>query len=255
MRCSAVWTAAMVSLFAGTTLASKIDFNSQPNGKVVSTQYLAKDGVTISADNFTPGHPDIAITFDTELKNTNDLDLQQPWTGGGNMQSHDFGNILIIAENNVDANHDGLIDRPDDEGQSQPAGVFHFNFTVPQEVFGLDLIDCDGPSEIGPNKDYVAFFSGGKELARVGFGSFIDPTSKYYDPTVHYHDNSANHIQPIDAGELGIQSFDRVDVNMGWSTAIDNIVFDTTQVISPEPGSLVLCLAPLLFSMRRGKRS
>jgi hypothetical protein len=255
MRLSAVFAAASVYLFlAGVTHAAKMDFNSWPNGKIINNQYLAKDGVTISADNFTPGHPDIAATFDTDLKNTADLDLQQPWTGGGNLKNHNFTNILIIAQNDIDKNHDGLIDSPNDEGQSQPAGVFHFNFTAPQNLFDFDLLDVDGPQEIGPNKDYVAFFSQGKELARVSFGAFVDPKSKFYDPTVHYANNSANHIQPITSSELGIGDFDRVDLNMGWSTDIDNIIFDHTTVISPEPASLAMLLAPLAFVMRSRRR-
>jgi hypothetical protein len=208
--------------------------------------------VSISADNFTVGHPDLSILFDTNLKNTNDTDLQQPWTGGGNASTKNFHKILIIAENKVDANHDGLIDRPDDEGQSQPAGVFKFKFKQPQVVFGMDLIDCDGFSEIGPNKDFISFRSGGNEVARVGFGEFVTPGSPFYDPTVHYHDNSANHLKPITTSQLHINSFDEVYVNMGWSTAIDNILFDNSlSGIIPEPGTLLLGLPMAMLLGRR----
>src|SRR5262249_1462371 len=154
---------------------AQITFDNYPNGKVINNQYFASDGVKIAADNFVPGHPDLAILFDTNLKHTNDTDLQQPWTGGGNASTKNFHNILIIAQNKVDANHDGLIDRPDDEGHRQPAGQFKFTFSHPQVVFGMDLIDCDGFKEIGANKDFISFRKSGKEIARVGFGQFVTP--------------------------------------------------------------------------------
>src|SRR5205823_12525111 len=112
----ALWSLGIVYLLlAASAQASLITFDSQPNGKVINNQYFASDGVSISADNFTAGHPDLAITFDTNLTGTNDKDLQQPWTGGGNGATKNYHKILIIAENKVDNNHDGLIDRPDDE--------------------------------------------------------------------------------------------------------------------------------------------
>jgi hypothetical protein len=248
------WLCAAVLCFltAATTRGSLITFDNYPNGKVINNQYFASDGVSISADNFTVGHPDLSILFDTNLTSTNDKDLQQPWTGGGNASTKNFHKILIIAENKVDNNHDGLIDRPDDEGQSQPAGKFMFKFKQPQVVFGMDLIDCDGFSEIGTNRGFIAFKSGGNEVARVGFGDFVTVGSAFYDPTVHYHDNSANHLKPITTSQLHINSFDEVDVNMGWSTAIDNIVFDNSlSGIIPEPGTFLLGLPMALLLRRR----
>jgi hypothetical protein len=257
MRHASLWMTGIVYLaLAATAGAAMISFDEYPNGKVINNQYFAKYGVQISADNYTAGHPDLSILFDTNLTGTNDTDLQQPWTGGGNFATHNFHKILIIAENKVDNNHDGYIDRPDDEGGSQPAGVFKFKFSSPQVIFGMDLLDCDGFTEIGANRGFIAFYSGGVEQKRVSFGAFVDPTSPFYDPTVHYHDNSANHLKPIDNLQLGIPNFDEVQVNMGWSTAIDNIVFaDDISKIIPEPSSLALCAAPLLLSLRRRKLS
>jgi len=83
MRRSVVWAAGVLCfLTSATARGALITFDEQPNGKVINTQYLSKYGLTISADNFTPNHPDLSITFDTNLKKTNDTDLQQPWTGG-----------------------------------------------------------------------------------------------------------------------------------------------------------------------------
>ena len=253
MRSAGIWCAGIALLgFASVAGASLITFDEYHGGQVINNQYSASDGVTISADNFVPGHPDLACLFDTFRQNTADPDLQQPWTGGGNATATNFHKILIIPQDAIDNNHNGIIDNPNDEGGAQPAGIFMFKFRSPQEVFGLDLIDVDGPIEIGTNRDVIIFKSAGREFAHVSFGDFVNPSSKYYDPTVHYHDNSANHIQPIDVTELGIQNFDEVDVEMGWSSAIDNIYFqpDLSNII-PEPTSLMLLALPMVFMSRR----
>ena len=253
MRGVGMWVSGIVCLFLAVQCqASLITFDNYHGGQVINNQYFASDGVSISADNFVPGHPDLACLFDTFRTGQADRDLEQPWLGGGNAATTNFHKILIIPQDQIDNNHNGIIDNPNDEGGAQPAGIFRFKFTQAQEVFGLDLLDIDGPSEIGTNRDVLIFKSGGVEKARVSFGAFVDPTSKYYDPTVHYHDNSANHIKPIDVTELGIKNFDEVDVEMGWSSAIDNIFFDTTTNTIPEPTSLMLLGIPfVLISCRR----
>jgi hypothetical protein len=115
----------------------------------------------------------------------------------------------------------------------------------------MDLVDCDGFSEIGTNKGFISFRKNGSEVARVSFGDFVTSGNKFFDPTVHYHDNSANHLRPITATQLGITNFDQVYVNMGWSTAIDNIFFDNSlQGIIPEPATLLI-LPMALFLRRR----
>jgi len=171
--------------------------------------------------------------------------------GRRNAKSKNYHKILIIAENNADKNHDGLIDRPDDEGQSRPAGLLKFKWKTPQTVFGMDLIDCDGSSEIASDRGYISFRNNGAQVARVGFGSFTTSSSHYYDSTVHYHDNSANHLKPITANDLRVGGFNEVYVNMGWSTAIDNIFFDSDfSTVIPEPTSIFACL-PLAMMLRR----
>jgi hypothetical protein len=235
--------------------AAVIKFDEQPLGKIINTQYTASLGVTISADNFAPGHPDLATIFNTNATGTPDSDLQYAWDGG-NMKGLGNGavrKILIIAENAIDANKDGLIDAPDDEGSVRPAGSLNFKFKNLQSSFGLDLIDCDGPSEFGPDRGYVAFFFRGAEIGRVGWGAFIDPTSKYYDSTVKWGNNYANHLKPVSITQLGIQAFDEVRVNLGYSTGIDNITFDDGDVslIIPEPASIGLLGLPLVLAGRR----
>ena len=89
----------------------------------------------------------------------------------------------------------------------------------------------------------------------MGWGEFIDPKSKFYDKTVAYENRSANHIQPINVNELGMTTaFDEVDVNMGWSSGMDNVVFSSDiSVIEPEP-TMVALVAPMLLALRRRER-
>jgi len=243
----------LVALLASTDTAraALVNFDSYPHGKVINTQYFASTGLTISADNFATGHPDLAILFDSNKTNTADDDLQQPWDGG-NRKSSNIHKLLIIAENKTDKNGDGLIDSPDDEGSHRPAGYFKFKFKSPQAAFGLDLVDIDGFSEIASDRGYISFRSGGVEKGRVSFGDFVNPSSVFYDATVKYGNNTVNHIKPIDVSLLRMTSFDEVRVNMGWSSGIDNIFFtDDISAIIPEPSCLMLAAAPVLLMMRR----
>jgi hypothetical protein len=237
-------------------LGATITFDDQPNGKIINNQY-ASQGVTISALNYTAGHPNLAITFDSGNKNnTADLDLQIPWSKGNLPSSTKLKNVLIVAENNIDKNKDGLIDSPDDEGDSQPAGVLKFKFSTPQNIFGMDLVDCDGMAEIGPSRGFISFISSDHKGATVGFGNFITAGNPYYDSTVKYADRSANRLKPINTNQLGIRDFTEVDVNLGWSTAIDTITFSRTLLV-PEPttaSSLLMMVCAAGFIPRRRQR-
>jgi len=213
-----------------------LDFDDLPQGDIVSSQFLKTNGVTISAKNFGNG-PGLAIIFDSLNPTGQDYDLAGPPWKGGNLASGNtvLGKILIIAENDVDMDGDGLIDIPDDEG-NRPAGSIYFDFEDPMCSVGFDLIDVEGPSEFGRNSGFVAtFFMDGTELARVGFDQFINENSMFYDPTVEYGNNNANRISPISVDSLSsftgtsITAFDKVEFNLGGSSAIDNIDVSTCQ--------------------------
>jgi MYXO-CTERM domain-containing protein len=240
---------AAASARAGAPGGTLIDFNGLPAGTVVNDQF-AGQGVRISVQRTSPG-PAVATLYNTRRTGEPDPDLQIPFAGGNLGTNGPGGNILIIPENNTDKNKDGLIDQPNDEGD-RPAGQFTFNFTRPVSTFGFDLIDIDGPAEFNKNAGYFAsFYLNGSLEARVGFGSFIDPTSPFYDPTVKYGDNTANRIRPISAREVGMPSFDRVVLNFGGSGGTDNIIF--TPAVVPEPGALALLglAVPALLRRRR----
>lgn len=213
-----------------------LDFDDLPQGDILTSQFQKINGVSISAKNFGNG-PGLAIIFDSLNPTGQDYDLAGPPWEGGNLASNNtvLGKILIIAENDIDIDGDGLIDLPDDEG-NRPAGSIYFDFENPMCSLGFDLIDVEGPSEFGHNSGFVAtFFMDGSELARVGFDQFINKNNLFYDPTVEYGNNKANRISPISVYTLStftgtsITAFDKVEFNLGGSSAIDNIDVSTCQ--------------------------
>lgn len=221
----------------GQANAAVITFENLTHGEIVTDQYYADYGLTISANNLQRPF-DIAAIFDSTLTGTRDSDLEDPWKGGNIPSNTVLGNMLIIQENQIDRNEDGILDFPDDEG-GRPAGSLYFDFEDMITSFGFDLIDVETP-EIGNDRGYVAtFHKEGVEVGKVGFGDFIDPLSSFYDPTVAYGDNFANTITPITALQLGVDGFDFIEVNFGGSAAIDNIRFTpaippTVTVASPN---------------------
>ena len=216
-----------------------IDFDSLGHGDVVDTQFA---GVTISAGNPNRPDPDYTVAFDTTLSPTNDSDLQGPPWGNDNIPGIAglvLGRILIIQENKTGQTGGcgdvGTCDTPDDEGL-RPAGSLFFDFFSPITSFGFDLVDVEGPSEFGSSSGFVAVFlnAAGSVLGSIGFGEFIARDGALYG------DNSVNRISPIVfASELaGVGAGDhvnRVEINMGGSGGVDNIVWTI-----PEPATLAL---------------
>ena len=236
-----------VVAFAGALPPQRIDFNGPPAGSTVSNQY-GSQGVLISVQRRSSG-PSVVTLFNTGRKGEPDTDLETPYVGGNLAPAGPGGNILIIPENADDRNRDGLIDQPNDEG-SRPAGDLHFDFTMPVTAFGFDLIDVEGPAEYNNNAGFFAsFFRDGNLERRVGFGEFVDPDSRWYDPSVRFGNRTANRIEPITAAQLNIPYFDTVVLSFGGSGGTDNIIFTPV----PEPAALALLglVAPLLLTRRR----
>ncbi len=233
---------AVLCVGANTAHATLIDFNSLAHGEIVTTQFAPT--VTISAVN--PNRPhDLAIIFDSEETGTADPDLEgPPWAGGNLAPGTVLGKLLIIAENDVDANNDNLIDSPDDEG-SRPAGSLIFEFGQAVGVFGFDIIDIEGSIQ---EASTIEFFSGNTLLTTVSFADFV-AAGPLFDPTVVFGNNTANRISPLVDQQLGIVPFDKVVMNLGGSSAIDNIIV-------PEPSTFVLgAIALTMFLVGRSRRS
>ncbi|MBW7905086.1 MAG: PEP-CTERM sorting domain-containing protein [Phycisphaerae bacterium] len=232
-------TVSLAALSAANGLASSFNLNGLPHGTIVTNQV---PGMTVAANN--PNRPfDLAIIFDTNKTNTADPDLEGPNWPAGNLAPHtDVGKILIIAENKTDANGDGLIDNPDDEG-NRPAGQIFLTFAQPLTSFGFDLIDVDHETD---ESGGLKFLMNGTQVGWIPFDAFTNPNSPHYQPTVAYGDHSANRIGPLTILQNGQPTaFNKVVVYMGGSGGIGNIV--------PEPASLLLLgLGALALVRRRG---
>lgn len=234
------------------------------HGEVITNKFLATYGFNVSAVNV-GGGPNKAIIFDSRKRGTADPDLEgwnaqvnppqgPEWPIGNIKGKNDFGKLLIIAENDLDANHNGLIDSPDDEG-SRPAGRIIFDFRVPTLEFGLGVMDIEGPTEFGANSGYIMTFEGVDTLGRgasaqIGFGQFITPGNPFYDPTIVFGDHSANRIKPILASQVGMAGFSRVVVDLGGSGALDDIKVNYI----PEPAGIFAAAAVAFGAMLRRRQ-
>jgi uncharacterized repeat protein (TIGR01451 family) len=115
-----------------------IGFDDLQTGEVVTNQYNYL-GVTISAKNNNPSHPNKAIIFDSANPSGNDSDLVTPGFGPGNLFPQ--GKVLIIAQDDLDIMPPiGFVDDPNDESAG---GILYFNFAVPAEVNGIGLLDIE----------------------------------------------------------------------------------------------------------------
>lgn len=231
--------AGVVAMAAGASAGiSGYDLEGLQHGEIVTTQL---PGLTISADN--PNRPfDLAIIFNSNLPSTIDPDLEGPnWAMGNLSPSTNLGNLLILAETNVDNNGDGLIDEPNDEGNRPVAGSIFIDFDARQQFFGFDLVDHEPAVE----NSMIRFFANGLLVGEIHFNDFANPASLFYDPTVAFGNNSANRIAPIDIAQLGGSAFDRVEFRFGGSGAVDNFN------LIPSPGAAALAGVAMVLGVGR----
>lgn len=231
--------------FAPRAGAAILTFDDLTTGEWVTTQY---SGVTITTDNFAPGHPDKGIVFDTTPPGgTPDPDLVSPFAGG-NIQNELLNNVLIIAENDFDSTGDGFVDNPDDEAR-RPAGTVEFAFTHLLNRFQFDFIDVDneGSGNESPQDYMVSFYLNNQLRDTLDFGDYAA-----LDPTIVHDNNYANRYPEIFASDVGGE-FNRVVVTYGGSGAIDNVSYS----VVPEPASVMLFSGGLLgaAASRRRKKA
>ena len=113
-----------------------ISSTSVQAGEVIAEQW-ADVGLHVHAVNAIGG-PDMAIAFDSSAPTGGDDDLMTPGPGPGN--DFAFGNVMIIAENSVDGNGDGLIDDPDDDING---GILYYDWDAPVMLSCATLLDVD----------------------------------------------------------------------------------------------------------------
>lgn len=179
--------------------------NTLAAGTIVGNQWHLFD-IHVSAINNRASHPDKAIIFDSNNPTGGDNDLGGPW-GAGNIPSNtDLGNILIIAEDDIDSNSDGLVDDPDDEAKG---GQIIFQSNNSCSTLSFDLIDFE---ENEGNSGILMIFLEGSGTVSIDFRDFEG---------VIYGDNSANSVS-IPSEDIG-GTFKLVKFIFHGSGAIDNI--------------------------------
>jgi len=236
VRLTLLFAALAVGLFlflgwAVDAAAMTIDVDDKVHGETITSLGLVSVQVTNQG-----GGPNRALAFDTTLSGTADPDLEDPWAVG-NLVGSDFGRAIIIAENEIDENSDGLVDSPDDEAGG---GILSLVFSMPVVAFELDLLDID----LGEVGGTLSFWQGGAQVASF---TFLDLMAR--DASVVFGDNSANRIRAFIAGdEIPAAFFDRVDVAFPNSGAIDNLVAEV-----PEPAGIALLAITVLALVVRNR--
>ncbi|MBX3001654.1 MAG: choice-of-anchor A family protein [Caldilineaceae bacterium] len=146
-----------------------LHFNDFPAGTIIDDQL---PGISIWAENDRSGHPDMAIVFDSTTPTGNDFELGTPnqdfggagvGSGGRRGQAGEnnrhLGKLLIIAENAVDGDEDGLIDDPDNE---EEGGRIFFEFEKPTNLTSIYVVDVAGAAIGGT----VRAYNGDSELLK-----------------------------------------------------------------------------------------
>ncbi|MEM8757743.1 MAG: hypothetical protein AAGF47_08170 [Planctomycetota bacterium] len=234
---------ALMSTAAHASAQTTLNFDALAHGQMIVPSLFASSNVTIEAENFRVANA-MPIAFDTTLFATADPDLTGPPWGGGNLpQDMVLGNVIIVPENLVDANNDGIVDSPDDEG-ARPAGDLTFRFAEAIDSFGFDVVDIEG---VVQELTTVDFYVGGALLGTLDFADLTTPGADFYDPTISFGNNSINRVAPVTAADFGGTRFDTVIIRLGGSGAFDNIV---TTIPAPTSGAL-LVLSGLVASRRR----
>ena len=179
--------------------------DADPQGNPIAAGQRLEDayslwGVSLAVES----RQDAAIAFDSSNPTGEDPDLGTPneafggpGRGNGGRTTNDtaLGNLVILAEDLVDADGDGFVDDPDDDARG---GSLTYTFNEPMCVSGMDLIDMEG-------SEAVAF------------------TLTRFDGTTVVRNGSGlgnNSIEHFELDECGIV---QMDVDLHASGAIDNI--------------------------------
>ena len=217
----------------GTASATVIvlDFDDKDAGQIVDGQI--NPFVSLS----TTGGTGSSIVFDTRNPTGGDEDLAlitNVTPGMGNLSPG--GNVLIIAENLIDADMNGLVDVPDDNASG---GTFTFDFAQDVTFFGfngidftdgrgflqVDLFDSLGASLLSTRIDDIGGFSV-DIIAEVGDNAFFGLFANVF-------------------GENGIAGVSQAQITLGGSGAIDSLTFHVNEV--PIPAALPLMVTALGF--------
>ncbi|MEL6380125.1 MAG: hypothetical protein AAGK25_03415 [Pseudomonadota bacterium] len=229
---TSVAAVAAAGVFAGAAEATPInlDFDSNVAGEVIEGDINPFVRLT------TTGGQGAAIVFDTSnpTGGDDDLILVTNVTPGVRGPSPG-GNVLIIAENLIDADMNGLVDVPDDNANG---GSFTFDFTNEVTFFGFNAIDfTDGNGFLS-----VDLFGAGGNL----FSFTIDDVMRDgVDLVAEVGDRAFFGLFNNIFGDDGIAGVTQAVITLGGSGAIDGVSFHANEV--PVPAALPLMVSTLAF--------
>ncbi|NND07809.1 MAG: T9SS type A sorting domain-containing protein [Saprospiraceae bacterium] len=189
-----------------------IDFNGFVAGAIPGDQLGM---VMISAAN--KKGPGVATIFPSgdPPKHSEDLgtpnaDFGGPGKGKGGKKDNEGANstaqekVLIIAENVVDRDGDGILDMPDD---NTGGGTLIFDFPEAIHLRSLKVIDIENEGS------KIELYGGSKKLKTIPLGPLGD-----------------NSVQTIDIDVSGVS---KMEVRLKGSGAIDDIVYCTSYDLAP----------------------
>lgn len=166
-----------------------------PTGTILGDQFEAPHGFAVSARSNAPG-TDRAILFDTAAWSGNDSDLETPGYHPTNV--YPYRKVMILANDLVDENGDGLVDDPDDDSRG---GVLVFEFEYDVLFQAATVIDIDA--------NETAWFD-----LYDGEGAYLGVV-----PLVPLGDNS---VQTVDPAIAGVR---RIELWLSGSGALADLVF------------------------------
>ncbi len=207
-----------------------VDFDNLTAGQIADGQI--NPFVTLS----TSGGQGSSIIFDTlnPTGGDDDLVLLTDLTPGVSGSSPG-GNVLIIAENLIDTDMNGIIDVPDDNAGG---GIFTFDFIQEVTFLGFNGIDfTDGGSSLT-----VDLFGAAGNLFSFTIANTNFPG---VDLLADVGDNAYFGLFENIFGDDGIAGVTQARIELTGSGAIDSLSIHVNEV--PIPGALPLMLSALGF--------
>jgi hypothetical protein len=120
-----------------------LDFEAFPSGAeplmgTVLGEQWSGFGLHVSALSASRSGPDLAMLYDSAKPRYDDMELLTP--GSGPMNTEPRGSILVVAENDLDSDLDGVLDFPD---SADLGGTVVFTFDREVYLYEIALIDID----------------------------------------------------------------------------------------------------------------
>lgn len=221
------------------------DIGALPAGTIVSTIDANASGTPVGpilVNGILPSDPSTnrAIIFDSDNPTGEDFDLGSPnetFGGPGQGPGGEMGapfennvflhNILIIAEDLVDDDNDGLVDDPDDAFED--GMIFEIDFStitypfVPVDVTVKSVTTIDG--ETFENAGEVRLYDAGNNL----LGTF---------PIADVGCNGVG-VHLVGPPGVGVSGVDRMEVEVNGSTGLDDI--EISLIGPPDPVTDLEC--------------